>query len=335
MKISGYLVLFILAIVFSSCNQTDSVENSRHWLELEVMASLMDYDLSELEDEIVGLGRFTEGLFENKEELIAKADKTKYIINGVAANAGPEADASLSSLYIPDLGQDLDAVMEMIYITNPLDSVFKEIISRRKVVSQVYFNSSAQINRLYPPYDVYNMLEPDLDITSFNFYYEGDAEHNPAKSTVWVKDIYVDPVGRGWMISLLQPVYHENILKMVVAFDITVNDIIESYINKSNKILLIVDATGTVVAGKNKAIEALSLPPLKNHTYTQTITSDSFRVEDFNLFKSKSRGVRKMASDVILAGEKKYILEEDGEKLIIRSKRIDRLNWYILDLELK
>ncbi|WP_373496311.1 Cache sensor protein [Aquiflexum sp.] len=334
MKISGFIVLFSVVVV-CSCNRTDSIESSQHWLELEAMASLMDYDLKELEDEIINLGKFTEELFEHKEEWISKADKSKYLIKGVAANAGSGADSSLSTLYIPELEQDLDMVMEMIYVTNPLDSIFKDIVRKRSVVSQVYFNSSAQLNRLYPPYDVYNMLEPDLDLTSFNFYYEADEAHNPSKSTVWVKDIYVDPVGRGWMISLLQPVYHENKLMMVMAFDITINNIVESYINKSNKILLIVDATGTVVAGKNKAIEALSLPPLKNHTYTQTITSDSYRVEDFNLFKSKSREVRKMASDIILAGEKKYTLGDDVEKMIIRAKRIERLNWFMLDLELQ
>ncbi|WP_373496406.1 Cache sensor protein [Aquiflexum sp.] len=334
MRNTGYLVSLLLVVV-CSCSPTDSAENSENWLELQAMASLMDYDLKELEDEIISLGQYTESLFEHREEWISKADQSKYRIKGVAANAAPDADSSMSSLYIPDLGQDLNAVMEMIYITNPLDSLFREIVKRRSVVSQVYFNSSVQLNRLYPPYDIYNMLEPDLDVTSFNFYYEGDEEHNPSKSAVWVQEIYIDPVGRGWMISLLQPVYYANKLMMVLAFDITVNDIIESYINKSNKTLLIIDATGTVVAGKNKAIEALSLPPLKNHTYTQTITSDSYRVEDFNLFKSKSREVRKMASDIILAGEKMYVLNDNGEKITIRAERIDRLNWFILDLNLQ
>jgi hypothetical protein len=333
MKISRYLFSFLLVSAFA-CTSNDLIDRPEDWFELEATASLMGHDLEELEDEIISLGIFTEQLFENKEELISKADKSKYIFRGIAANSAPNADSLLSSLYLPEMDQNLDAVKEMIYITNPLDDVFREILQRKKVVSQVYFNSSAQMNRLYPPYDIYNMLEPGLDVTTFNFYYEADEIHNPSKGPVWVKEIYIDPVGRGWMISLLQPVYHENKLMLVLGFDITLNDIIETYINKSNKILLIVDSTGTVVAGKNKAIEAISLPPLKNHTYTQTITSDSFRVEDFNLFKSKSKEVRKMASDIILAGEKKYVMDNEGEKMIVRAKRIDRLNWFILDLEL-
>jgi hypothetical protein len=322
---------FLLAL-FVACDPSNSNKHSNKRIELEAIVFMMDHDLEVLEDEIINLRQFTERLFENKEEVLSKANRKKYVIQGVGANAGIEVDSSLSSLYIPDIDQDKQAVNELIYLTNPLDSLFKSIVEKHKVVSQVYFNSSTQLNRLYPPYDVYNMLEPDLDLTTFNFYYEADETNNPSRALVWVDEIYIDPVGRGWMISLLNPVYHNDDLKMVLAFDITVNDIFESYIEKSNKELIVVDATGTVVAGKSKAIEVLSLPPLKNYTYKQTITSDSFRMEDFNLFKSKNIEVRKTASNIILAGERESILNSEGEKIIVFSQKLERLNWYILEL---
>lgn len=331
MKFNSLLTAFLL-VVFIACSPTNSEKKLNNRIELEAIVSMMDHDLEVLEDEIIKLGQFTESLFENKEEVLSKADKKKYIINGVGANAGIVVDSNLSSLYIPKIGQDEQTVNELIYLTNPLDSLFKKIIEKNKVVSQVYFNSPAQLNRLYPPYDVYNMLEPDLDLTSFNFYYEGDEKNNPSRGLVWVDEIYIDPVGRGWMISLLNPVYHEDNLKMVLAFDITVNDIFESYIEKSSKELIVVDATGTVVAGKSKAIEVLSLPPLKNYTYKQTITSDSFRMEDFNLFKSKNIEVREIASNIILAGDRQSVLDSGGEKIIVISQKLERLNWYILEL---
>lgn len=331
MKFNSLLTASLL-VVFIACSPTNSEKKLNNRIELEAIVSMMDHDLEVLEEEIIKLGQFTESLFENKEEVLSKADKKKYIINGVGANAGTEVDSNLSSLYIPKIGQDEQTVNELIYLTNPLDSLFKRIVGKNKVVSQVYFNSSAQLNRLYPPYDVYNMLEPDLDLTSFNFYYEGDEKNNPSRGLVWVDEIYIDPVGRGWMISLLNPVYHEDNLKMVLAFDITVNDIFESYIEKSTKELIVVDATGTVVAGKSKAIEVLSLPPLKNYTYKQTITSDSFRMEDFNLFKSKNIEVREIASNIILAGERQSVLNSEGEKIIVISQKLERLNWYILEL---
>lgn len=334
MKLKSLLATFIsfLLWIFTSCGPSNSNDHSNKRMELEAIVSMMDHDLRILEDEITILRQFTENLFENKEEVLSKADRKKYVIKGIGANAGLEVDANLSSLYIPTVGQDEGKVKELIYLTNPLDSLFRKIVEKHKVVSQVYFNSSVQLNRLYPPYDVYNMLEPDLDVTSFNFYYKGDEKNNPSRTLVWVDEIYIDPVGRGWMISLLNPVYHDNDLKMVLAFDITVNDIFESYIENSNKEFIVVDATGTVVAGKSKAIEALSLPPLKNYTYKQTITSDSFRMEDFNLFKSKNIEVRKTASNIILAGVRESVLYSEGEKITVYSQKLDRLNWYILEL---
>ncbi len=334
MKFNSLLTasLVSLLVVFTACGPSTSNNNINKRIELEAIVSMMDHDLEVLEDEIINLRQFTESLFENKEEVLSKADRKKYVIQGVGANSGVGVDSTLSTLYIPKLGQDQKSVYELIYLTNPLDSLFKSIVEKHRVVSQVYFNSSVQLNRLYPPYDVYNMIEPDLDITAFNFYYEADEKNNPSKGLIWVDEIYIDPVGRGWMISLLNPVYHDNDLKMVLAFDITVNDIFESYLEKSNKELIVVDATGTVVAGKSKAIEVLSLPPLKNYTYKQTITSDSFRMEDFNLFKSKNIEVRKTASNIILAGERESVFDSEGEQIIVISEKLERLNWYILEL---
>jgi len=176
------------------------------------------------------------------------------------------------------------------------------------------------------------MLEPDLDLTSFNFYYLADENHNPNRETVWVDEIYIDPVGNGWMISLLYPIYVGEDLKMVLAFDITLNDIIEAYLDKFDRNFVIIDSTGKLVAGKSKAIEALSLPPLKNHTYTQTITSDSFRIDDFNLFRSKNIEVRKLASQIILSNKDEYLLRDSGLEIKISSAKMETLDWYVLDL---
>jgi C4-dicarboxylate-specific signal transduction histidine kinase len=145
--------------------------------------------------------------------------------------------------------------------------------------------------------------------------------------------MYIDPVGRGWMITLAHPVYVGEELKLVLGFDITLNDIIENYINKSKRELIIVDGKGTVVAGKAKAIEALALPSMKNYTYTQTITSDSYRKEEFNLFKSKDEDVRSIADRIINSNERRLWLSENKTKLKILSIKMEKLNWYVIEIQ--
>jgi hypothetical protein len=57
-------------------------------------------------------------------------------------------------------------------------------------------------------------------------------------------------------------------------------------------------------------------------------------MQDYNLYKSKSREVRKMASQLLLVQDKEFFLEEGLEGFRVYSKKMDRLNWYILDLQL-
>ncbi|MFD2033550.1 Cache sensor protein [Belliella marina] len=319
----------------SSCNKekVNIIEDAPY--ELSAFISLIDRDFEILEEEIKKIEQLTLELFQNKEEVLSNGDKNKYDINGIFANTAPDEDPNLSTLYLPTSGTDKKAIEELILLTNPLDEVFRDVVEKHEVITQVYFNSPVQLNRLYPPYDVRNMLDSDLDLTSFNFYYEADEKNNPGKGLVWVEEIYIDPVGRGWVISLLNPIYFENELKMVLAFDISVNSILENYLNKSNRQLVIIDQTGTVVAGKPKAIEALSLPPLKNHTYLQTVTSDSFRPEEYNLFKSKSREVRKMISNFILSGGNSYLLTEGLDSFFVNVYNMERLDWMVLDVVVK
>ncbi|WP_009035809.1 hypothetical protein [Indibacter alkaliphilus] len=326
------LFFLLFFVILSSCSQREKENTPPNNLELVTFTRLLDYDLGNLENEIKNLGDILQGYFEKKDSILAVADRGRYKFQGGIANAIPNEDPNLSTIYISSKAQNMDEVMDLLYLTNPIDHHFKELFEKYEVLSQVYFNSKLQINRLYPPYDANTMLEPDLHIPSFNFYYEADLDYNPEKKTVWVKDIYIDPVGKGWVASLIHPVYVEEDLKMVLGFDITVNDLIEFYLNNTSRNLVIIDGAGTVVAGKSKGIEALSLPPLKNFTYNQTIKADNFRMEDFNLFRSKSKEVRKLASKVILSGEESFFLKDGQESVAISVVKMDRMDWFVLDI---
>jgi len=332
MKVLSHTAIFVL-ICFVSCQPSGNNATKTDFFEINTFVSLLEYDLGLLEEEIVKLGIISQNLLENPVEGLSNSPKSPSRLEGISANSEPGADPEHSSLYFSTSGKDKEAVRQMILLTNPLDEEFNGIIKKFPSVSQVYFNSNIQLNRLYPPYNVNEMLEPDLDLTSFNFYYEGDEKHNPAKGPVWVEEMYIDPVGRGWMVTLAHPVYIGGDLKMVLGFDITLNDIIENYVNKSARELIIVDGKGTVVAGKSKAIEALALPTLKNFTYTQTITSDSYQKEDFNLFKSKDKNVRIIADKIINSGEQVLWLSENKTKLKILSKKMSKLDWYVLEIQ--
>jgi hypothetical protein len=222
---------------------------------------------------------------------------------------------------------------EFVWKTNPLDEKFRDLVNQNALISQVYFNTSQHVNRLYPPYDAYSMTEPDLNLQEFNFYYLADSLHNPKKGPVWIEEPYVDPAGRGWLVSLLHPVYQDDQLMMVLGIDFTINDVLEKYLKMSSRELLILDNNGTLVAGKPNAIKFLSLPQIKNHTYTRPVTSNNSRIQEFGIKNSKSRAVRAISSD-LLTGKREYFLIQDSDQNIhIHSKRMKSLNWIVLDIE--
>ncbi|MDO9554828.1 Cache sensor protein [Rhodonellum sp.] len=335
MKKCPYFILIVTQFIFFSCGFSSNNKEEFSHRDVDSFIALLEFDFKVLEDEIISLARETEQLYEHKEEIISKSKKNPLTIENGIANAAPNGDPKRSTLYISTMAKDKEGLEDLIFLTDSLDYNFREIVRRHQVVSQVYFNSHLQLNRLFPPFDPASLILPDLDITSFNFYYRADLTHNPDKGPVWLEEIYLDPAGKGWMISLLHPVYYQGELQMVLGFDITVNDILEFYLNRYSNQIVIIDEAGTVVAGKSKAIEALSLPPLINHTYIQTITSNNFRMEDFNLFKSKNKEVRKMATHIILTKGSDFLLKEGKESVDIRAKKMNLFNWYVLDLQLK
>ncbi|MEX2567175.1 MAG: cysteine protease, partial [Cyclobacteriaceae bacterium] len=307
-------------------------ESKAHFLALDEIIENIESDLIPLESEISQLATFSSSLFDKSDSLSGLEDSGKYVTNDQGYFFNPNTNNDESTVFVSLASENKRQSIEEVLMTESMDEAFKEVLRKNPMISQVYFNSAHHFSRLYPPYDLLNSLEPDIDITSFNFYYLADEVRNPSKKSVWVEEVYIDPVGRGWILSLIHPVYHENELKGVLGFDITLADLMSAFLNRFDKNLIIVDSEGTIVAGGTNAIEALSMPPLKNHTYLQTINSDNFRKEDFNLFKSKSKEVRRIISKFLLEKENYRNFEKEGNMVEVYCRQMNIMNWYLLDI---
>jgi hypothetical protein len=227
---------------------------------------------------------------------------------------------------------DFEKAKEEVALTNGLDSVFLKLYKKDDLVAQVYSNSATNVSRVYPSFDSQNLISPDIDITSFNFYYEADEKQNPGKGPVWIPEAYIDPAGSGWIFSLIQPVYVEDKLFAVLGIDFTIDSYIQYFLDQEQGEFLIINKKGDIVAGKSSAIEALSMPPLKNHVYRETIKMDSFRISDFNLFNSKSKEVREMAKSILFEKNDKYTFYHEKELTNARVYPFKIVDWYLLEL---
>ena len=223
-------------------------------------------------------------------------------------------------------------VMEAVCGTQAIDADLMRIPKENPAVVQAYYNDKNSYNRIYPPFDVLPQYPPGMQIPSYNFYYQADASHNPRHRVVWVKDPYVDPAGRGWMISCIAPVYQNDNLEGVCGLDITVESIVRNFdFEGSNRMCLLAAADGTVVATGETLIQILRLPALKNHRYVDTVRSDTFRSEDYNMLKSRSLAIRTMAATLLINGKSSAPLDLDEENWVVHAVPVPELDWRLME----
>lgn len=329
----SFLVLIYTLIISFGCNTEKRFDDNTEFELLDSIITTLEVELLPLEAEIADLAAFSSQLYAKEDSLISVAEKEKYTIDKNDWFYNPNLAKNESTVFISLLAPNRAESVDEVYLTEPLDQKFKNIVEKYPMVAQVYYNTDSQLSRLYPPYDLFNTIDPDIDVTAFNFYYLGDEIHNPERKHVWVEEIYIDPAGRGWILSVIHPVYFVHEFKGVLGIDITLADLMRYFLAKFDESLVIIDNDGTIVAGSGKAIEALSMPPLRNHTYVQTILADNFRKEDFNLFKSKSKEVRQMASKFLLEKEGVFEFNLEGYDYKAYCRKMNLVNWYLINLQ--
>ncbi len=176
---------------------------------------------------------------------------------------------------------------EKAWRTARLDPLMRNIQQTHPLVAQIYLNTFDSLNRIYPYFEVLSQYAPRMDIPSYNFYYEADAAHNPGRGVVWT-DVYVDPAGQGWMVSCIAPVYRDDFLEGVVGLDITVGTITDTILNLAipwNGYGVLVSKTGTLLALPRAGEDDWGLKELTTHAYTDAIRQDTFKPEEFNIYR--------------------------------------------------
>lgn len=327
----SWFPLFLIFLV--SCESPDKTQKEQSLDFDDSIILEMESELVKLEEEIVLLKDHFEFLLANRDSILKIVDREKYNFDGGFSTNTPQDSKNLSSVVIFNTTSDFDKSIENVLITNGMDSLFSRSLEKYAMIAQVYYNAVDQVSRVFPAYDSKTLLDPNLDLTSFNFFYEGDFSHNPDKGPKWIPEVYIDPAGRGWILSLVHPVFENDDLYAVLGIDITVEEIFDRYLDDKKGEYLIVNSKGDIVGGNAGAIEALSFPPLLNHVYRETILSDNYRVSDFNLFNSKNSEVREMAKAFILNKDKYFLFQDEFSPDAAYSVPFNLLDWYLIEIE--
>lgn len=333
----GWLVLALCIFLLASCGSREAAVGNAVAGEgrAHAVATSMGNAFSITEKQTTGLAARISSVYGSLDRNASEADPAQYLLesNGVLTRPGA-ISADLPAVFVSGAVTVSDAEMRVVLGTEVIDSDLKDIVARNREVVQAYYNDRHSYNRIYPPFDVLTQYPAGMDIPSYNFYYLADAAHNPERVAVWVGEPYVDPAGRGWMVSCVAPVYVEGDLEGVCGLDITVEAIVRNAdLEGENNLLMVVSGDGTVVAAGELMIRILRLPPLKNHRYVDTVRSDTFRSEDYNLLKSSSGAIREMAERLIKRKESTALLELDSDRWRVTGGAVGRLDWMVLEFE--
>ncbi len=329
--IKYFSLALITLLLGCSGDKVDEAKISKELNELKLLSEKINNDLSVIGKKAKEIALFTETLYENSKTYIPK-DKNIYEISpeGVMYKSKDDGNAAV---FVSGVVPVNETIKQIVYFTEPLDSVLKAIVHSNSSVVQSYYNGKCSYNRIYPFMDVLKQYEPKMKIPEYNFYYLADRNHNPEKKDVWVGEPYVDPAGRGWMVSAIAPVYFKDSLQGVFGLDVTVRTITDKYFSELNKETFIADNKGTIVAADEFIIKLLQLPELKDHKYFETIKADTYRQEDFNLLTHKNKNIRTAFEDIINNKKSFDYLEFDSNKYAVYSTRLNQLNWFLIKIE--
>jgi signal transduction histidine kinase len=168
-----------------------------------------------------------------------------------------------------------------------VDPLLRDVTLANPLIVQAYVNTHDSLNRIWPWIDSASMFDPAMNIPDFNFYYEADAAHNPEREVVWT-DAYVDPAGKGWLVSAIAPAYRGEFLEAVVGADVTIGRIVDSVLRQAvpwRGFLLLIGKTGTLLALPPQGEKLFGLRELTEHDYVDAIRADTFKPEEFNVYQ--------------------------------------------------
>jgi hypothetical protein len=329
------LFLVSVLLLFSACSDLREKKKKADKASLQELVTSFESHADALEKEIDSVAVFYDSLIRNKDQILKQLEGYKYKMNGPFSEGLYIKDDNYSSIIILNSAEDYAISRQEVKYTNGLDEIFSKVFHRYDIIAQIYSNSENQVSRVYPFYDAAGIVDPNINVKDFNFYYKADKENNPSRGYVWIPEPYIDPAGQGWILSLIKPVYDQDELFAVLGIDITVDHLIQRFLEDTNGDYLIVNKKGDIVAGKSTAIEALSMPPLKNHVYRETIRSDNFRISDFNLFNSKSREVRKMGQAFLLESKDQFEFKEESYLSDAVCRAFKEIEWYAIKINIK
>ncbi len=142
------------------------------------------------------------------------------------------------------------AMKKRVEALHQLDLIGPQLLASDSNAVALYFIGDRGESFYYPNIDLGNIVPPDFDPRSPDFYTVGMPQNDPDRTVVWTP-VYDDPAGTGLTITASHPVYLGDTFQGVASVDLSLNAIaksIESYSPIESSYAFLIDKDGRAVA---------------------------------------------------------------------------------------
>lgn len=263
---------------------------------------------------------------EARQSALDKIDKQRYYTDeeGIFQSVYIEDGSTGFATGFKPLDQNLK---NNLMATETLNEYFEELLNRFPFVTQVYYNDVESFTRIYPAFSTEGMIGANMDMTAYNFLNEAVRDRDDVK---FINTPYIDPAGKGWVVSMVKAVEYEGELIGAFGVDLSVDMLQRLLIVKNG--MLIVNEYGDVIALSEDMYQQAGLKVLKEHRYYSGVDRTILLPEDYNLNKSKILGLRQMWQGIIMENKVRGEIEFDSKECEYCSIEIEGYGIYLIHI---
>ncbi len=334
----------ILVIIYFSANR-NMVDSSINFILNDVkksayinvnnLTSMTEHRFHDIENAVTLLQNEHQNFFINNYKLRNSTNPVfKYSENGMyfksINNLGSSVVVSKNTIITPKIKSKLEN-------SELLDNTIKLIVENNEMITSAYFNSHDNIVRYYPFIeDIFNVFPSVIDMKNYNFYYKANLENNPKKKLVWT-DIYLDPVGKGWMLSVIAPVYNNGFLEGVIGVDLTVNSIINNFLDFElpyNGSSFLIDKNGKIIAMTEKIKEIFNIKNSSKYQFLENkkIKNKRYENKENNIFEYPNEKFVNNLKKIVNGSTFSHENIINDNKYMLFSKKIEKTSWFLISL---
>ena len=215
------------------------------------------------------------------------------------------------------------------------DAQLRYSVEQSPLVVAAYFNSYDNFTRYYPFIDnVDQVFSANLQISDYNFYYLADYTHNPERQLIWTP-AYLDPAGKGWMTSLIAPIYQGEKLEGVTGLDVSLSSIVSAVTRLQLPFAgesFLVDEQGRMIAMSAEIQTLLQLNALSERNYQRQAEINQEQPDEFLIQKLPYSSFRNSISAMFETNTRTGYVTQNGAQYLIASHPIHETNWQLFSI---